>query len=75
MKEVILDCLGEACPIPLVKSENAMKELASGDVLIVQIDHSCAMKNVPEWGRKEGHNVEIEEVDDGEWEVIIEKAK
>ncbi|MDK2803590.1 MAG: hypothetical protein PWR23_594 [Peptostreptococcaceae bacterium] len=74
MKEVILDCLGEACPIPLVKTENAMKELASGDVLIVQIDHSCAMKNVPEWARKEGHNVEIEEVDDGEWEVIIEKA-
>ena len=74
MKEVILDCLGEACPIPLVKSENAMKELASGDVLIVQIDHSCAMKNVPEWARKEGHNVEIEEVDDGEWEVIIEKV-
>ena len=74
MKEVILDCRGEACPIPLVKSENAMKELASGDVLIVQIDHSCAMKNVPEWARKEGHNVEIEEVDDGEWEVIIEKA-
>ena len=74
MKEVILDCLGEACPIPLVKSENAMKELASGDVLIVQIDHSCAMKNVPEWARKEGHNVEIDEVDDGEWEVIIEKA-
>ena len=74
MNEVILDCLGEACPIPLVKSENAMKELASGDVLIVQIDHSCAMKNVPEWARKEGHNVEIEEVDDGEWEVIIEKA-
>ena len=74
MKEVILDCLGEACPIPLVKSENAMKELASGDVLIVQMDHSCAMKNVPEWARKEGHNVEIEEVDDGEWEVIIEKA-
>ena len=74
MKEVILDCLGEACPIPLVKSENDMKELASGDVLIVQIDHSCAMKNVPEWARKEGHNVEIEEVDDGEWEVIIEKA-
>ena len=74
MKEVILDCLGEACAIRLVKSENATKELASGDVLIVQIDHSCAMKNVPEWARKEGHNVEIEEVDDGEWEVIIEKA-
>ncbi len=74
MKEVMLDCLGEACPVPLIKTENAMKKLSAGDMLIVQIDHSCAMKNVPEWARKEGHNVEIEEVDDGEWEVIIEKV-
>ena len=75
MKEVELDCLGEACPIPLVKAENKLKVMESGDVLIVQIDHSCAMKNVPEWARKEGHNVEIEEIDDGEWEIIIEKVK
>lgn len=75
MKEVELDCLGEACPIPLVKAEKKIEELDIGDVLIVKIDHSCAMKNLPEWARKEGHNVEIEEVDDGEWEVIIEKKK
>lgn len=75
MKEVSLDCLGEACPVPLIKCEKKLKELEIGDLLIVQIDHSCAMKNVPEWARKEGHNVEIEEVDDGEWEVVIEKCK
>ena len=75
MKEVTLDCLGEACPVPLIKTENALKEIEVGDLLIVQLDHSCAMKNVPEWARKNGHNVEIEEVDDGEWEVVIEKVK
>lgn len=75
MKEVILDCLGEACPVPLMKTESKLNTLDVGDVLIVQIDHSCAMKNVPEWARKEGHNVEIEEVDDGEWEIFIEKTK
>jgi TusA-related sulfurtransferase len=73
-KEVVLDCLGEACPVPLIKTEKALEELEPGDVLIVQIDHSCAMKNVPEWARKQGHNVEIEEVDDGEWECFIEKV-
>ncbi len=73
-QEVTLDCLGEACPIPLVKAQNKLKELAAGDVVIVQIDHSCALKNIPDWARKDGHNVEIEEVDDGEWEIIIEKA-
>lgn len=73
-KEVVLDCFGEACPVPLVKAEKAMAKLEAGDILIVQLDHSCAMKNVPEWARKLGHNVEVEEIDDGEWEVIIEKV-
>ena len=75
MKEVVLDCFGEACPVPLVKAQKELEKMEAGDVLIVQIDHSCAMKNVPEWARKDGHNVEVEEIDDGEWEVIIEKAK
>lgn len=75
MAEKTLDCLGEACPVPLVKAQKALAELAVGDVLIVQIDHSCAMKNVPDWAREEGHNVEIDEVGEGEWEVVIQKAK
>lgn len=75
MKEVTLDCLGEACPVPLVKAQKALEDLEIGDILIVSIDHSCAMKNLPEWAREDGHNVEVEEVDDGEWEVVIEKSK
>lgn len=74
MNEVVIDCLGEACPVPLIKAQNELAKLEGGDVLIVQIDHSCAMKNLPEWATKDGHNVEVEEVEDGEWEVIIEKV-
>lgn len=75
MQEVILDCNGEACPLPLMKAEKEIEKLAVGDILVVQIDHSCAMKNVPEWARKKGYNVDIEEVGDGEWEIVIEKTK
>ena len=74
MNEVVIDCLGEACPVPLIKCEKALEKMDKDDILIVSVDHSCAMKNVPEWARKQGHNVEIEEVDDGEWEIVIEKA-
>ena len=73
MAEYELDCLGEACPVPLMKAEKKINTLNKGDVLVVHIDHSCAMKNVPEWARSQGFNVEVEEVDDGEWDVIIEK--
>lgn len=75
MAEYRLDCMGEACPIPLIKAQKKIAELKIGDTLIVEIDHSCAMKNVPEWARKEGHNVDIEETSEGEWEIYIEKTK
>lgn len=75
MAEFELDCMGEVCPVPLVKTQKKMETMAVGDTVVVHIDHSCAMKNVPDWARKEGHNVEIEEVDDGEWDLIIEKTK
>jgi len=74
MSERILDCLGEACPIPLIRTQKALVDLAVGDVLVVQVDHSCAVKNVPEWASKVGHNYEVDEIDDGQWEIVIEKV-
>jgi len=73
--EKSLDCLGEACPIPLVKAQKEMERMAVNDVLIVNVDHSCAMKNLPDWARSAGHAVEIEEVGEGEWDIIIQKLK
>lgn len=75
MAEIRLNCLGEACPVPLIKTQKKLEKMNIGDVIIVEIDHSCAMKNIPEWARNVGHNVDIEEVDDGQWEVFIEKTK
>jgi len=75
MAEKSLDCLGEACPVPLIRTQKALGAMSVGDVLVVSIDHSCAMKNIPEWADKEGHNFEIEEVQSGQWEIVIEKAR
>lgn len=75
MAEIYLDCLGEACPVPLIKTQAAMEKMNINDVLVVDIDHSCAMKNVPDWARSVGHSVEIEEVGEGQWNIIIEKLK
>jgi TusA-related sulfurtransferase len=74
MIEKKLDCLGEACPVPLIRTQKALATLAAGDLLVVQIDHSCAMKNIPEWAEKSGLDYEIQEVDDGQWEIVIEKS-
>ena len=40
MAEFTVDCLGEACPVPLMKVQKQMEKMAVGDVLIAQIDRS-----------------------------------
>ncbi len=75
MKEVVLNCIGEEdCRISMKRTEEALEQLNAGDFLIVQINHICAGTKVPAWAREKGHHVEIMEINDGEWEVIIEKT-
>ena len=82
MRKLSGDCIARGIDVPALNREKKWEfvpvakpgdKVRAGDVLVVHIDHSCAMKNVPEWARKQGYNVEVEEVDDGEWDVIIEK--
>lgn len=70
-----LDCLGEICPVPLLKVQDKMKQLEIGDTLVVNVDYSCAMKNVPDWAKNEGHDVEVKTVNNGEWKITIKKNK
>ncbi|GAB6098197.1 sulfurtransferase TusA family protein [Halanaerocella petrolearia] len=70
-----LDCIGEPCPLPLMKVEKKIRRLSPGETLSISIDHTCAMTNVPEWARKQGYEVEIQEVIFGEWEIKITKSR
>ncbi|MGI9862595.1 sulfurtransferase TusA family protein [Moorella naiadis] len=68
-----LDMCGEMCPIPIVRTKVRLKQLAGGDILIVTTDHNCTSQSLTEAVRKLGHRVEVSEVDNGIWEIIIEK--
>ncbi|MGM0501801.1 MAG: sulfurtransferase TusA family protein [Bacillota bacterium] len=70
-----LDCIGEPCPLPLMKAEKEMKKMEVGEEIKLEVDHTCAMTNVPEWARKRGYKVESREVTFGEWEITVTKTK
>lgn len=75
MKEFRIDCMYEACPIPLLKAIKELKKMKIGDILVMESDHSCSITNVVDWAKKNGHNVDYMEVNEGEWEIYIEKMK
>lgn len=74
MQEQVLDCLDEACPVPLIRAIQELRTMEVGQILILYTNHSCSIKNVLEWAEKARHKVDYQEVGEGEWEIYIQKA-
>ncbi len=75
MSEHKLDCMHEACPVPLLKAHKKLKTMEIGEILIMQTDHNCSIANVVEWTKKQGHYIDYIELEGGQWEIYIEKVK
>lgn len=73
MATVRLDCLGEACPEPLVRTEEALAALAPGDTLVVETDHSCTSRLLKELLRRLPCRFRVVEVEPGVWQFTIER--
>jgi len=57
------------CPLPVIRTQNAIKELNEGDLVVVTCTDPGAKQDIPAWSRINGHHIEaIEEQDD---EIII----
>ncbi len=71
-----VDLRGEICPYTFVKSKLALEEVNVGDILKVKIDYPMAAENVPRSMENEGQEVlEVKEVDESEWEIILKRKK
>jgi len=70
----VIDCIGDPCPLPLIKAEKKLRKLNSGDQICLEIDHNCALNSIPEWARKKGYQVRVEETTCLEWKIYIKKV-
>jgi tRNA 2-thiouridine synthesizing protein A len=52
-----LDVRGQLCPIPVIRTQNQAKKLASGDILEVVCTDPGVLSDIPAWCRIHGHKV------------------
>ena len=52
-----LDARGLLCPLPVIRTQDAIKRLAAGDVLDVVASDPGTMHDIPAWCRVHGHGV------------------
>jgi tRNA 2-thiouridine synthesizing protein A len=56
-EDQVLDCSGMLCPLPVVKTSKAMKELQSGQVLKLIATDPGAPPDMEAWSRQTGNEL------------------
>ncbi len=57
MSDAQLDARGLLCPIPVIRTQDAVRTLAAGDVLEVIATDPGVLHDIPSWCRVHGHEL------------------
>lgn len=52
-----LDCVGLFCPMPILKTREALKPMASGEVLEMLSDDPASEADMKSWSSRTGHEL------------------
>jgi len=60
------------CPLPVIRTQDKVKQLKAGDQLEVIGTDPGVMQDIPAWCRINGHKVLETRADDGEYIIVLE---
>jgi tRNA 2-thiouridine synthesizing protein A len=69
-----LDASGLACPMPVVRTRQAIDELSAGDVLEVISTDRGSLRDLPAWAEATGNRLIEQREEDGRFTFLIEKG-
>jgi tRNA 2-thiouridine synthesizing protein A len=71
--DFVIDCVGLACPMPIFKTSNKIKEMSPGQILEVQADDDGIEKDMPAWCQMTGNEYLGLTKEKGEYRVFVRK--
>lgn len=71
MKEI--NCIGDFCPVPILKIQKALETCSPGDSFDVISDHDCVRESIEEYLGRMQFTYTITELDGGLFRVTIKK--
>ena len=70
-----IDCTGLFCPMPIVKTREAMTEMTAGQVLEMLSDDPASDPDMRSWARNTGHELLDVSRDGAVYRFVIRKAR
>lgn len=64
----VIDCLGQACPLPVIRTKKALREVDAVEVLV---DNEIATQNLAKMAQQLGYEYQIEKLADRKYQVQI----
>jgi tRNA 2-thiouridine synthesizing protein A len=68
-----VDARGLSCPMPIVKTAQAIKTVESGSLLEVLATDAGSVKDFAAWSRTTGHELVEQSVDGGVYRFVIRR--
>ena len=72
---ITVNAMGDACPIPVIKTKKALEENKGQDTVEVLVDNETAVKNVTKMAESLGTSVTQEKKSEGEYRILIHPSK
>ena len=69
---ITIDCRGEQCPIPVVKTLKAIGEMKEAGTIETHVDNETAVQNLTKLAGSKGFQIKSEKVDDKHYVVTME---
>jgi tRNA 2-thiouridine synthesizing protein A len=69
-----VDAKGLSCPMPIVKTAQAVKNVPSGELIEVLATDPGAVKDFAAWTRSTGNGIVEQSEDDGVFRFVIKRA-
>lgn len=74
MSNIIVNCMGDQCPIPVVKTMKAIAAMTEPGTLEIHVDYEVPVQNLTRFANDRSLSVASEKVDDKHYIVRIEVA-
>ena len=64
--KIEVNAMGDACPLPVVKTLKALKQLDGEGTVVTSVDNETAVKNISKMAQEKGCTALVEKVSDAE---------
>ena len=72
MSRIVVDAIGDACPLPVVKTKNAIKDMNGSGTIEILVDNKIAVQNLTKMAKVTGYPVSSKKLEENKYLVTME---